>query len=252
MNEGKMYPASLLTVSVYTSLTFAVTVLQDDFLLAAKHANHPILAVVAAILKCVLAAFFRYFTHADNFRIMAESFGDIAMSSYGRIPFIFCASFTNYELYRRAGKRKHLRKARYYKKALRDMVSEGSPDAVPFYAFASTMEVSVKNAVNFDELMNVYNRALSVIVETGSCHIEGLMSEQAGFDLAQRGYVSEANVYFERALDIYKTRWGSNAKYEWLLMQAAQFDATSLMDKESDVITPQIGITIVCDEGVSP
>lgn len=136
------------------------------------------------------------------------------------------------------------------------MVSEGSPDAVPFYAFVSTMEVSVqKKAVNINELMNVYNRALSVIAATGACHMEGLMNEQAGFDLAQRGHVSEANVYFERALDIYKNRWGSNAKYEWLLMmQAAQFDSTSLfsMGKESDAITPQIGNTIVCDGGVSP
>jgi hypothetical protein len=39
------------------------------------------------------------------------------------------------------------------------------------------------------------------------------MSERAGFEFAKIGLLSQAERYFQRALDIYQIEWGAIAKY---------------------------------------
>ena len=124
------------------------------------------------------------------------------------------------------------------------MLSRGCLDVSSWYAFLCTIEVSLKNSTGLDKLLDTYSQALAVFEEYGPCQIEGLMNEQAGFDLARRGHVSEANTYFKRALHIHKHQWCSDAKYQWLLEEMAQY--STIDEKEEGTITPQIGNTIVC------
>ena len=46
--------------------------------------------------------------------------------------------------------------------------------------------------------------------------MEGLANERAGFVSAQLGCLREAQDYFNRAVDLYKYKWGCISKAEWV------------------------------------
>lgn len=185
---------------------------EDDFMLAVRKANHPVLAVIAMIVKSMLAVFFRYFEDASDYCDMMETFGKAAKMSHGQVPSLFCAAFANYELYRKSKKRKHLRKARKHKNLLEDMLSTGCQDARGWHAFLVAVDLSLKKSVCIHELLDTYIKTTALLEKGGPAHVEGVMNEQAGFDLARRGYESKAHPFFERALAVYKYKWCSNAK----------------------------------------
>jgi hypothetical protein len=51
-------------------------------------------------------------------------------------------------------------------------------------------------------------------------HLEGLANERLAFYLARHDRQDEAREHFQRAMTLYRDKWGSLAKYEWLHIQS--------------------------------
>jgi hypothetical protein len=69
-----------------------------------------------------------------------------------------------------------------------------------------------------------YNKAIAEMKRVKWVHMEALANERAGFYLACPciGDFVKAEHYFNTVMDLYKNKWGSIAKYEWLREKCGQ------------------------------
>lgn len=198
----------------------------------------------ALSLKCYTAGYFRCFKESTDFSDKLDANGRSMGLSYGRISLLYRLSFAHFELYRASGKRRHLGKARRYRKHLAKLASDGSSDAAMYLLFASAVELTSKKKVGKQQLLDSFENAISKVAEKGNYLLEGTLNEQAAFDLARRGHLSEAHRFFARALVVFRDLWCSNAKYQWLLEKTVIFT-----EKNKKPWSPaaQIGNVIVCN-----
>lgn len=216
----------------------------DRFWVESRNANYGTLRdVIALTLKSSLACYFGYFKEATEFCEEAERIGkQVVLFSFGRLSWLYGLSFAHFELYRDSGKRRHLGKARKYKKLLAKLASDGSSDAETLLMFISVVEMTLKKKVDKQQMLDAMESAVSHISAQRNHCLEGLLIEKVGFDFARRGHQSEAGSCFDRALDIYQNKWCSNAKYQWLLQHRASFRHA----REDSLLNPsQIG-NVIC------
>lgn len=154
-------------------------------------------------------------------------------------------SYSNFELYRVSKRRKQWRKACRSKTELEKLVKEGCSDAEPFLAFVCAVEASLKRNIDNEKLSTAFDEALSLANSKENYRLEGLLSEQAGFDFARRGGLPRARSYFQRALDVYCNSWCSNAKYDWLVEQTVEYSPEA--EVESTMAPSQVGQVIMCN-----
>lgn len=193
--------------------------------------------------KCILACYFGYFKEATEFCIQAENVKNAVQISYGQMSKTFAVSFSHFEHYRVTGNRKYLRKGRQSRKKLEEISIQGSPDAETILAFVCAVEMSLKRSLGKKNVLDIYNNAISFVVESGNHRLEGLLNEHAGFDLVRRGHLPEARSYFKRAIEVYEHTWHSNAKFEWLTEKSAAYS-----EEPAETASPasQVGSFIVC------
>ena len=195
---------------------------EDGYMHHAREANHPILVVITLILKAQLACFFNEFKVAEAVFEKIAKVGHVIRFSFGAVTWYWSAGFAHYNLYRLSGKRKHLRKARKYKKRLERMHSLGSPNAAPYLGVLNAEEASLRRSTSEAMLAKAYDTAIENLSKHKLVHVEGLLNEQAGFAFERLNRGAEAERYFDRAMHLYKDEWGSLAKYEWLKEKRAQ------------------------------
>lgn len=194
--------------------------------------------------KSFLACWFGYFKEATEFCEQADKIENTTKITYGQLPRALAVSFCNFEHYRVTGIRKYLRKGRQSRKYLEKVARQGSPDAKTTLVFVCAVEMSLKQSIGKQQVLNNYNNAISIFAKERNHRMEGRLNEHAGFDLVRRGHISEARSYFKRALEVYKYQWHANAKYEWLLEQSVMY-----IEGPQESLSPasQIGSYIVCD-----
>lgn len=191
--------------------------------------------------KSILASYFRGFKGAIEYGEQAASHGKSVQYTFGRITYLYGLAFAHFELYRDCRKRKHLRKGRRYKRLLEKLVSDGCRDATPILAFVDAVEVSLKVLIDHYTVLDTFNDAIALNAAHGNHRLEGLLNELAGFDLVRRGHHVRARLYFDAALEIYKNKWCSEAKYQWLMEQSAQYS-----EEEWSPTMSQVGSVILC------
>lgn len=220
----------------------------EQFVAEAKTANYGTLrAVIVLTLKSTLACYFQYFQEAIDFCEEAEHVGkQVVNISFARLSWLFALTYAHLRIYLAYGRRKNLGKFRKYKKLLAKLSSDGSPDAETLLVFISALEMTIKRKIDKQQLIDGFENAISHLSEKGNLCLEGLLVEQAGFDLAKRGHRTESRIYIDRALDIYQFKWCSVAKHEWLTERSAR----SYAQTEGSLSPSQIGSVIICDKTV--
>jgi len=91
-----------------------------------------------------------------------------------------------------------------------------------------------------DVITPLYDDAITAMAESKLTHLEALANERAGFLHVERGTLASARRYFLIALHLYKHKWGSTAKFEWL-RERVQHLFTNMGDTDRG---PQVGEVI--------
>ena len=144
-------------------------------------------------------------------------------------------SLTYYEYYRQTGKRKHLSKARKWRRCLEQIQARGCPN-VRFVSLLHAEEKSLQKRSEIEAITSVYDTAIEDMVDEKLVQTEALANERAGFILAGRGWRTEAQPYFRRAMELYLNEWGATSKYEWLKEESEKYLALP----EEGALPPQI------------
>jgi hypothetical protein len=128
----------------------------------------------------------------------------------------------NYGLFESVGQRKHLRVARKYKRLLQRMEDDRCPSGSPPLAFLVAVEASLSNKrTSESEVRAAYDRGIAALVESSNVNWEAPLNARAGFDFAKRGNLVQAELYFNRALNVYENDYGAIAKYNQLSRSSA-------------------------------
>jgi hypothetical protein len=119
---------------------------EDDYFREVYATNHAVLVVVALLWKAKLAVDFGNFRVATSIFESCKSFGaDALQFSHVAFPFYWDQARAHYGLFAETGQRKHLRKARTYKRILKRMTgNHGCPNASPLHTFLVAQEASLK------------------------------------------------------------------------------------------------------------
>jgi histidine kinase len=149
---------------------------------------------------------------------------DTARWSFGGPSYLFLQARAHFGIFESSGRSGNLGKARRYMRLLQKMVDNGCPDAAPLCAFLVAQEATLRKRRAIDEsvLRTAYQRGIDHFVKSKSCDLEGMLSERAGFDFAERGLNAEAERYFSRALFLFKNEWGATAKHNQLRHDSAR------------------------------
>jgi hypothetical protein len=118
---------------------------EDDYFREVYATKHAVLVVVALLWKAKLAVDFGNFRDTTSTFESCKSFGaDALQFSHVAPPFYWDQARAHYGLFEETGQRKHLRKARTYKRILKRMTGNGCPNASPLLAFLVAQEASLK------------------------------------------------------------------------------------------------------------
>ena len=109
---------------------------------------------------------------------------------------------------------KYRRKANAALRQLQKWADGGAVSCVPFHLLLNAESLSTRRHVSKAEVMNVYDKAIEALRNSGLCHCKALANELAGAYLMQNQEdSSRASVYLTRALTLYE-EWGADAKVE--------------------------------------
>ena len=117
-----------------------------------------------------------------------------------------------------SGIRRHLKTALSFKKRLVRIDAICCPNASTAVALLDACEAERRESSdNHDSAMlRTFTECISIVANSGRVNEEASLNEIAFFACARRKIVTDAQTYLQRALHIYKTEWGSLAKYAWL------------------------------------
>jgi hypothetical protein len=191
---------------------------ESEYMRQPEVANNPLLMAMSFLLKADLAEKFGAPDLAEALFAKVERIGESVRFSHGAVAWYSAAGSTHYRLFKNTGKRRHLTKARSFKKRLSRIHATGCPNASVAIALLDAYEATVhKSSDNNDSAMlRTFTDCLSIVSESGRLNEEASLNEIAFFACARRNMVTDAQMYLQRALHIYKEDWGSLAKYAWL------------------------------------
>ena len=191
---------------------------ESEYMHQPEVANNPLLMAMIYLLKSDLAEKFGDLGFAAELLNAVECIGESIRYSHGVISWYGAAGNTHYRLFNATRKRRHLTKARSFKKRLSRIDAIGCPNASVAIALLDAHEATVrKSSGNRDSAMlNTFTECISRVASKGRVIEEAILNELAFFACARRNMVIDARMYLERALHIYKVDWRSLAKYTWL------------------------------------
>ena len=211
---------------------------EEEYMGQVKETGNESLRAIILFVKAQLAGYFGFPSLAASIFQTLESIGCASRFSHAAVPWFWNAGYVHYEMFRITGKRQHLRKARMYKKRLVKAEGIGCSSASMYIAFLVAEEASVRKATDDATLIAIYKRGIESAAKDGQFHVEGFLSERAGFALDRRKRRTEAEFYFQRALDLYRNEWGAVAKYQWLQQKSAKLLSVIPDTRESACTLP--------------
>ena len=191
---------------------------ESEYMQEPEVINNPVGMATVFLLKANLAEKFGSLRLAETCLDKVGRIGESVRFSHGAVPWYQVAGITHYRLFAATGKRRHLKTARSFKKRLVRIDAIGCPNASTAVALLDAYEATLRESSdNHDSAMlKTFTTCLSIVAQGGRLNEEASLNEIAFFACAKRNMMTDANMYLERALQIYKEDWGSVAKYAWL------------------------------------
>jgi hypothetical protein len=191
---------------------------ESEYMCQPEVVNNPLQRAMCWIMKSHLAEKFGELGLAEALLKKVELIAGSIRFSHGVLTWYSAAGRTHYLLFDATGKRRHLTKARSFKKRLLRIDAVGCPNASVAIALLDSYETAVlKSSYNPDSTMlRTFTDCLAIVAKSGRVNEEASLNEIAFFACAKRNMMSDAQRYLQRALHIYKEDWGSLAKHAWL------------------------------------
>lgn len=206
----------------------------------AVRAKNPIVSTIASSFKALLAYNFGFIRESvQEYKGMMANVAPQFFNTAAAPSWYLYGSLTYYEYYRQTDKRKHLNKARKWRRCLEQIQARGGPN-VRFVSLLHAEERSLQKRSEIGEIASAYDTAIGDMADEKWVQFEALANERAGFVLAKRGGLTEARQYFGRALELYRNEWGATAKYEWLQDKCAQYLVSSNVNIPSQQVIGEI------------
>lgn len=203
-------------------------------------AGNPVLLFTFEMCKVQLAYWFGSSSEAESaLKQINAVAGPAVRNHFNFMIWQFMGALVYSDRYLSTSQRKYLQGARKYTRALQALRKVGCPNLAPFLKFLSAEKLAIERVAaekNKAAVVTAYSFAIREMRMQGWVHLEGLANERCGFFLANGGYMSEAESCFDRALELYKCKWESEAKYEWLKDKAAEIlGKTSAVSRNADI-----------------
>ena len=191
---------------------------EAEYMKEATETNHKILLMMAWTYKSLLAYHFGYFEMAATMYENMAPIGKVYDDSYAVVPYYFYGAMTFYERYRTTGQGKHLRTARKHIKGLKRLEAVGSPNVSAYLVFLEAERQALKSR-DATTLVAAYSKAIDSMKAVRIVHLEALANERLSVVLAPLRCHSLTESCLNRAIYLYRYRWGAIAKCEWLEQQ---------------------------------
>jgi hypothetical protein len=191
---------------------------ESEYMRQSEVANNPLLMAMTCLLKSDLAEKFGAPGLAEGLLNKVDGIGDSLRFSHGIIAWYVAVGRTHYRLFYATGKRRHLAKARSFKKKLSRIDAIGCPNASVANAVLDAYEATARTSSdnNDDAMLRSFTECISIVANSGRVNDEADINEIAFFACARRNMVTDAQRYLQRALHVNREDWGSVAKYAWL------------------------------------
>jgi predicted ATPase len=195
---------------------------ESIFIQESLKANHQTLIMTAWIYKAQLSYLFGEWAKAESVLQDMMQMCDAFYFTFGIIPTSLFGGLASFSLFRENGKRKHLRLAKKNQNTLKGVQRRGSPNAPVFLNLLNAEALSIKKSAKSHAVTTAYGIAIEAMAREKYPQFEALANERAGFYQIRCKNRVAAEMYFERALELYKYDWGSITKHDWLSEKVEQ------------------------------
>ena len=190
---------------------------ENTLLKEGRDSNNSLLLQFIYIVKIQVACYYGHWDKAILKESMRETTKFIKMNLMAIIQEFF-GGLLCYELARRGQqRRKHLKEARQYAKAIERYEAIGCPNTLPFHLMLQAEEVLARDGSNMKAFTSAYNKAIAAAGTTFP-HIAALAYERVATILHEQQKAGSAGsreivYYLKGALEGYQT-WGADGKVE--------------------------------------
>jgi hypothetical protein len=201
---------------------------ESAFVDHAVEGKHAVLLSLLWMMKLQLAYYFGFYSDAHACLGELVAVGKANRFHFNFLFLQFFGGLTHLELYRTTGKRIHRAAARRHINVLKRIESQGCPNTSSLLCLLAAEEVACTSNSRHRshgkvDAVVLYQRAIDTMANVEWVHLEGLANERLAFYLARHDRQDEAREHFRRAMILYRDKWGSLAKYEWLHSQSRVF-----------------------------
>jgi len=193
---------------------------EKSYMSKCANKNESFQRILLLFCKMYLAYTFGFYEKAEKISKTVRSMANFILEkSFLSLPFEFYAAMTSYERHRSTGRRKYLRAARKTLKVFAKKHLMGNPNAFPFLKLLELEDLSITHPKDVIKLKKACQYSIDAQIAAGFTHLEALTNERASSILSGLDN-DKAKQYHNRAMHVYKVKWGATAKYNRMLENA--------------------------------
>lgn len=225
----------------------------DAHLKEARAMSNVIVTVTSLMLRAMMCIGFGF--HEETAKLFDEigTMGKVLRFTYAYTIWCCFAADANLELYMAKGKRRYLRKARNFKKALEERKAVGSPNVSVFLEHLDLKEslrvwtkkyhkhrrwIKKSNDQDDDALLHRYDVGIAKLSTQRPSYVLAIASTDAAKVAATMGRHKESERYFIQAIDAYTNGWGASSPARWV---EEKMEQVLLGQQRESVTNPLVG-----------
>jgi len=182
----------------------------------AKEANHPVLVIMVSCFKIGQFYNFGFYDDAESLHDDMSKVGKAFFNNFGSYDWQYFGALTHFQQYRTFGKRRNLKSARKWHRALERIQANGCPNVIAYVALLRAESLSIRKRASIESVLALYEHAIAVTTPERRLQVEANLNERAANFLVGRGMLLEAKPFFDRAIKLTGDDWGSPAMSDFL------------------------------------
>lgn len=224
----------------------------DAHLKEARAMSNVIVTITSLMLKAMMCIGFGFYEETAKLFDEMGTMGKVLRFTYAYTVWCCFAADANLELYMAKGKRRYLRKARTFKKALEERKAVGSPNVCLFLEHLDLKEclrvwtkkyrkhrrLIKRNDQDDDALLHRYAVGIAKLSTLKPSYVLAIACTDAAKVAAIMGRPKESEGYFIQAMDAYSNGWGASSPARWL---EEKMEQVLLGQKQESVTNPLVG-----------